>query len=720
VIDTSVPIVTGVITVSDRPMDVASSPCLGKMYVSNLTSDSVSVIDVGTLTVTKEITGFDDPRSIVFSPYGQRAFVGNQGDGAIRVIDTSNDTLIATWDISADALAGIDISPDGSTLYVGDTRGRLYTVDAVNGQVMDTISAGVGDRLWDVEVFPEQAGAFAYASHSRNGFVTVLDTGTNSQVGTIPLNGDLRGMALFAPGTTCPSGTLMGPRSATGFGAAGTTVIYTETLRNLTGVSNTFALAITGNNWTSTPSVVNTGAISHGAAVSFTVEVEIPPGADVGDSDVLTITATSANSPTVYSKMAVLTTRVPRPGYVFDAESDKIVVVDTASHQDMEMTIDTTPYGEFPWSGALSPDSRWLYASLSDTDQVLVISATTHTPVMSLTVGDEPRAIAFSAGGDLAFVANQDGDTVSVIDTGGLAVTATISVGDRPMDIASSPCLAKVYVTNRNARAISVIDVGTLTVTKVITGFDYPREIVISPHGNRAYASNQGASSYPSPGSIGVIDTASDSLIATWPISGSRWIAGLDLSPDGNTLYVVDSKIGSVFVLNANTGQFITSFSADLLNGNSWDVEVFPRWAGRLAYVSNPDSHEVVVVNLENNSVIGNIPTADEVYGLALFPPITVCGVLPSAAFTPTLSVIWMGDTVSFVNQSSGTPAPTFEWSFGDNSPLSTVENPAHTYGFVGDFTVTLTATNIIGQDTAQGMVQVKLYKVYLPLVSRD
>lgn len=627
VIDTAGITVTTTITVGNRPMDVASSPCLGKVYVSNYNDDSVSVIDVGALTVTKVITGFNAPRSIVLSPYGQRAFVGNRDDSAIRVIDTTNDTLIATWETSTYALAGIDISPDGNTLYVGGGDGRVYAVDAASGQVLATVSTMSNDRLWDVEVFPEQAGAFAYVSHSWEGFVTVLDTGTNSPVGTIPVGGSLRSLALFAPGTICPSGILMGPQSARGFGTAGTTVVYTETLHNLTRVSDDFALSITGDDWTTTPSVVNTGVISHGEAASFGVEVEIPPGADVGDSDVVTITVTSANSPTIYAKSAVLTTRVPRPGYIFDADSNKIVVVDTFSHQDTGIAIDTTPYGEHPWVGALSPDGQWLYASLYDHDRVLVVSATTHAPVISLTVGAEPRAVAFSADGAWAFVANQDDDTVSVIDTSVLTVTGVITVGDRPKDIASSPCLTKVYVTNRDAGCVSVIEVGTLTETKKIAGFDYPREIVISPGGDRAYVGNQGAEDYPGPGSIGVIDTASDSLIATWPILGSKWVAGLDLSPDGSALYVTDSQGGSVFVIDANTGQIITTIPTDPMNDQSWGVEVFPSSAGRLAYVSNPDSRVVVIVNLESNSVVGDILTADEVYGMALFPPSKLCRV---------------------------------------------------------------------------------------------
>ncbi|MCP4535571.1 MAG: hypothetical protein GY832_00320 [Chloroflexi bacterium] len=101
----------------------------------------------------------------------------------------------------------------------------------------------------------------------------------------------------------------------------------------------------------------------------------------------------------------------------------------------------------------------------------------------------------------------------------------------------------------------------------------------------------------------------------------------MDLSPDGSALYVTDSKNDSVFVLNAVTGQFITTIPTDPMNDQSRGVEVFPSSVGRFAYVSNPDSREVVVVNLDSNSVVGNILTADRVFGMALFPPNTSCRV---------------------------------------------------------------------------------------------
>ena len=42
----------------------------------------------------------------------------------------------------------------------------------------------------------------------------------------------------------------------------------------------------------------------------------------------------------------------------------------------------------------------------------------------------------------------------------------------------------------------------------------------------------------------------------------------------------------------------------------------------------------------------------------------------------------------------------TYEWDFGDNSPIATDFNPTHTYNEFDDFTVTLTATNSWGTNT--------------------
>ena len=57
--------------------------------------------------------------------------------------------------------------------------------------------------------------------------------------------------------------------------------------------------------------------------------------------------------------------------------------------------------------------------------------------------------------------------------------------------------------------------------------------------------------------------------------------------------------------------------------------------------------------------------------------------------------------TVQFYDQSTGNPT-AWEWNFGDGSPNSTNQNPAHTFTAVGSYTITLTAYNSLWYNSTQ------------------
>lgn len=83
------------------------------------------------------------------------------------------------------------------------------------------------------------------------------------------------------------------------------------------------------------------------------------------------------------------------------------------------------------------------------------------------------------------------------------------------------------------------------------------------------------------------------------------------------------------------------------------------------------------------------------------------CGspIAPNAAFSST-SPDALGTATSFSNSSTGTDL-TYQWDFGDGSPTNPAANPQHTYTAVGVYTVTLTASNSLGDDTATGQVTI-------------
>lgn len=627
VIDTSGPTVTGTIPVGDGPKAIGVSPCLDKVYVINRWDYSISVIDLNTLAVVDTITGFPDELwDIVLSPYGHRAYVTGKWDTVIYVIDTLNDTWIDTWPVGGISLEAIDVLPNGSTLYATSNGGGVtFVVDADTGHLDDLVITGPTDWSrggWEIEVFPSAAGPHAYITNPGPGEVTVLDTSTNSVVGTISLGGGPRGLALFPPEPACLSGTVsLEPAVAYEYGQAGDTIVFTETVVNLTGAMDSFDLAVSGAAWPTTLSTDNSGPLDHMEEVSFTVAVEIPAGAVHGDYDQVTVTATSVGHPGLYADAADLTAAVPRPGYIFARYDDEIRIVDTQFHQDTGITIDTGPYGSDPWRGALNPDGSRLYVSFRSNPVVLVVDTVTHTPVTTITVGDRPHGIAFTADGATAFVANRDSNTVSVIDTAAQTVTLTLDVGGGPTSIAAAPCLDKIYVGNISSDTLSVIDTALLTVTTVISGFDDPRDVVASPFGDRIYVASAGD------GRIGVIDTRSDTVVATWDVAGSSWLSSLEFSPLGRWLYAADSWNGHLYVLDPTNGAVM----ADLFVGTgggweeTWEMEVFPVGIGPFAYVTVPGGNVARVIDTRTNAVVETFWAGYGPRGLALFPEETTC-----------------------------------------------------------------------------------------------
>ena len=73
--------------------------------------------------------------------------------------------------------------------------------------------------------------------------------------------------------------------------------------------------------------------------------------------------------------------------------------------------------------------------------------------------------------------------------------------------------------------------------------------------------------------------------------------------------------------------------------------------------------------------------------------------ILPLADFTAdTISGVYPL-TVNFIDQSTGN-ITSWEWDFGDGSPVSSDQNPTHTYENFGSYSVSLTVTGIDGVDT--------------------
>jgi PKD repeat protein len=78
------------------------------------------------------------------------------------------------------------------------------------------------------------------------------------------------------------------------------------------------------------------------------------------------------------------------------------------------------------------------------------------------------------------------------------------------------------------------------------------------------------------------------------------------------------------------------------------------------------------------------------------------------AQFSADSTLIVVGDTVTFTNESEGS-YDSFEWDFGDGS-TSTDENPTHTYSVRGQYSVTLAIDGLGGAHTVTKTDYIKVY----------
>jgi YVTN family beta-propeller protein len=189
-----------------------------------------------------------------------------------------------------------------------------------------------------------------------------------------------------------------------------------------------------------------------------------------------------------------------------------------------------------------------------------------------------PCGIAFSAHGDLAYVAFSRNNTVAVIDARERSVVREIPVGIAPFGIVFSPKQNKIFVTNRGGRrpnptdvtapssgssiasdpvtgtsisgTVSVIDAKTDAVKEVNVGLAPSAALLSADEGTLVVANSHSDS-------VAMIDTqtlaAKEIKIPSYPESAIGSLPNdAAFSPDGKRLYVTCGGTNAIAVLEHN------------------------------------------------------------------------------------------------------------------------------------------------------------------------
>ena len=229
-------------------------------------------------------------------------------------------------------------------------------------------------------------------------------------------------------------------------------------------------------------------------------------------------------------------------------------MVDTATD-----TITATIGSDQPSEGAsdivVSPTGTTAYVSQSGINGVgvvWVLDLTDDSVTGSIDVtgaGQDAQAghMALSPDGTSLYVVSggnaEDYGTVTVVDTATDEVIGTVKGSDNATGVAVSKDGSTLYVVEYGASGgrVAVIDLATSALLDTITGLDISNGGTpdLSPDGSHLYVTSL---STVETTEISIIDTESETIAATLPISGTY--GSLVFAPDGTAAYVVGSTPG--------------------------------------------------------------------------------------------------------------------------------------------------------------------------------
>jgi len=284
------------------------------------------------------------------------------------------------------------------------------------------------------------------------------------------------------------------------------------------------------------------------------------------------------------------------------------------------------------WS--LGGSGGWDYLSVDAAAHRLFVTRADHVDVVDIGSGErvgsvQPtqgvHGVALAPALHKGYVSNGRGDSVGVFDLGTLATLKTVPIqGHNPDAIVFDAPSARVLTFNGRSHDATVIDAKTDTPIATIALSGKP-EFAVSDGGGRVFVNIEDRAE------LGVIDTRSAKLVATWPLAGCEEPSGLALDTKKQRLFSVCDN-GRLVVTDAKSGRHV----AEVAIGQGPDAVAFDAERA-LVLSSNGEDGTLSVIHqddADHYSVVATVPTQKSARTLAL-DPVSHRVFLAAAEFEP-------------------------------------------------------------------------------------
>lgn len=382
----------------------------------------------------------------------------------------------------------------------------------------------------------------------------------------------------------------------------GSRILKVDTAGIITVIAGNGIWGYGGDGGPATNAILN---IPHGLALDSSDDLFI---ADTGNNSVRRIGTTERVYPTIY------VSNNPSSG----GDTDRLLVIQPATNTQ----IASIPVSGNPNELAAHPNGNTVY-SVVNSDLAVVSVATNKVLATLAGVGGIHNHVAVAPDGSKLYILYQTSASpysvgLKVFDTtlSSLPTLSATIAGSQfsgcvsPLGLAVRPDGNKLYLACRPSTSASssrfyILDTASYTALQTAT-FDWPlsndldtNALAVTPDGTRVYLTRAYNSS-SSKSTVEVFDGSTGTKVASIPLPKYALPRAGALSLDGDTLYVVDSRLGTHVIDTASNTLSMTMSSAD---SKGADIALNPD--GQQLYTTRSSS--VAVLDTHSNALESTI-----------------------------------------------------------------------------------------------------------------
>ncbi len=189
VIDGAVNAVIATVPVGTQPTGVGVNPATDRVYVTNKASNSVSVIDGAVNAVIATVPVGTWPTGVGVNPATDRVYVANFLTNNVSVINGATNAVIATVPVGKWP-SGVGINPASNRVYVANQGSN--SVSVIDGALAEIDPANAVIATGPVGSAPQRVGVNpatyrVYVANRDSNSVSVIDGAVNAVIATVPV-----------------------------------------------------------------------------------------------------------------------------------------------------------------------------------------------------------------------------------------------------------------------------------------------------------------------------------------------------------------------------------------------------------------------------------------------------------------------------------------------------------------------------------------------------